>query len=266
MTGSGNDFVMLDARISAPEEWSAADIQAVCARRTGLGADGMVFLAPGSTAGAVRMTYFNSDGSRAALCGNAALCSTRLAGHLGLANSLSMRLETDAGTFETRAAREDGRAELHLAPVQAPQARNDLPLEPGEQQAAYVVVGVPHVIVLVHDVEQIDVEHRGRALRGDPRLGPEGANVNFVAPASSRSEWRMRTFERGVEGETLACGTGAVAVGCALAEWGVGALPVTLWTKSGRSLDVRAQKSPGGMYEDLWLVGEARLVFRGVII
>jgi len=266
MTGSGNDFVMLDARVSAPEDWTAADIQAVCARGTGLGADGVVFLAPGSADGAVRMIYFNSDGSRAALCGNAALCSTRLASHLGLANSLAMRLETDAGTFETRAAREDGRAELQLAPVQAPKARGELPLEAGEQKAAYAVVGVPHVIVLVDDVEKIDVENRGRVLRADPSLGTDGANVNFVAPAGSRSEWRMRTFERGVEGETLACGTGAVAVACALAEWGAGTLPVTLWTRSGRGLDVRGQKSPGGMYEDLWLVGEARLVFRGVII
>src|SRR5262249_51870072 len=155
MTGSGNDFVMFDARISAPDDWDAADIQAVCARRTGLGADGVVFLAPGSTAGAVRMIYFNADGSRAALCGNAALCSTRLAGHLGLANSLSMRLETDAGAFETRAAREDGRAELHLAPVQAPETRTDLVLEPGEQKASYTLVGVPHLVVLVDDVEKI---------------------------------------------------------------------------------------------------------------
>src|SRR5213593_5164422 len=94
MTGSGNDFVMVDGRISAPEDWSAADIRAACARGTGVGADGVVFVLPGSAAGSVRMIYFNSDGSRAAMCGNAALCITRLATRLGLAGADGMRLET----------------------------------------------------------------------------------------------------------------------------------------------------------------------------
>src|SRR5206468_7932652 len=84
MTGSGNDFVMVDARHTTPADWSVADIRAVCARGTGIGADGLVFIGPGSRPEAVRMIYFNSDGSRAAMCGNAALCSTRLAARLGL--------------------------------------------------------------------------------------------------------------------------------------------------------------------------------------
>ncbi len=265
MTASGNDFVMLDGRVSSPDDWAASDVQAVCARRTGVGADGLVFIMPGSTSGAVRMIYFNSDGSRAALCGNAALCSTRLASHLGFANSLGMKLETDAGTYDSRAAREDGQAELHLSAVAAP-VPVDIPLGPGEARAALVLVGVPHLVVLVDDVAQVDVDGRGRSLRNDRRTGPEGANVNFVAPGASPSEWRMRTYERGVEGETLACGTGAVGAGCALAEWEIGVLPLTIWTESGRGLDVRAQKTPSGLYEDIWLVGEARIVFRGVII
>ena len=160
MTGSGNDFVMVDSRASAPEDWAASDIQAVCARGTGLGADGLVFLGPGSTPGAVRMVYFNSDGSRAALCGNAALCTTRLAAHVGLANGLSMRLETDAGTYESRCAREDGRAELHLAPVAVPAAVPHVRLQEGERRAALASVGVPHLVVLVDDVDQVDVTRR----------------------------------------------------------------------------------------------------------
>jgi len=86
MTGSGNDFVMVDGRYTTPADWSVQDIRAVCARRTGIGADGLVFLGPGAEPDVVRMIYFNSDGSRAAMCGNAALCSTRLAARLGLAN------------------------------------------------------------------------------------------------------------------------------------------------------------------------------------
>lgn len=266
MTGSGNDFVMVDSRGSAPEDWTATSIQAVCARGTGLGADGLVFLGPGSGPGAVRMVYYNSDGSRAALCGNAALCATRLAAHVGLANALSMRLETDAGTYESRCAREDGRAELHLAPVAAPTAIPGLTLHPGEQQAVLCSVGVPHLVILVSDVQQVDVTARGRELRSDPLVGPDGANVNFVGPAGTRGEWRMRTFERGVEGETLACGTGAVAVAFALDHWGLATLPVTLWTRSGRALGVKGQLTPSGVYEDAWLVGEAQMVFRGVLI
>ncbi len=277
MTGSGNDFVMVDGRSSSPDEWAADDIQAVCARGTGVGADGVVFLQPGSTAGAVRMIYLNSDGSRA-MCGNAALCTTRLAAHLGLANSLAMRLETDGGVYESRCARDDGRAEVRFGGVAAPAPVASGVLGDGERRAVLVTVGVPHLVVLVDDVEPMDVLGRGRPLRHDPALGPEGANVNFVAPAGGRgggggggargaaaTEWRMRTYERGVEGETLACGTGAIAVACALDHWELARLPLTVRTRRGRALDVRGQKGPAGGYEDIWLTGEARMVWRGVI-
>jgi len=120
--------------------------------------------------------------------------------------------------------------------------------------------------VLVADVDHVNVEQRGRALRRDPVLGAEGANVNFVSPGGGPSEWRMRTYERGVEAETLACGTGAVAVGCTLELWGDTGLPVALCTRSGRWLGVRAQKAASGVYEGVWLAGEAQMVFRGVII
>jgi diaminopimelate epimerase len=266
MTGSGNDFVMIDGRTSSPDTWTPSDIQAVCARGTGLGADGLVFVAPGSSPDAIRMIYFNNDGSRAALCGNAALCTARLAVHMGLANGSTLRLETDAGTYESRSTGEDGRAELHLAPVAVPLVVPRLRLQGGEERAALSVVGVPHLVVLVADVDQLDVAQRGKALRHDPALGAEGANVNFVGPGGTASEWRMRTYERGVEAETLACGTGAVAVGCTLEHWGQAGLPVTLWTRSGRRLVVRANRDASGAYDDVWLVGEAQMVFRGVMI
>ncbi len=265
MTGSGNDFVMVDGRYTAPDEWSADDIRAVCARGTGVGADGLVFVGPGSRPDVVRMIYFNSDGSRAAMCGNAALCSTRLAARLAMASAQGMRLETDAGTYESRCANPDERAELRFAPVRAPTAVAGLCLQDGEQRAALGTVGVPHLIMLTEDVDRVDVPLRGKALRFDPVLGPEGANVNFIAPTDSPREWRMRTYERGVEAETLACGTGAVAAACAVVEWGLGKLPITVWTRSGRRLDVKARRARSGEFEDLWLAGEARLVLRGVI-
>jgi len=263
MTGSGNDFVMLDARVSAPADWTAEDMQAVCARGTGIGADGVVFVGPGSKPGAARMIYYNSDGSHANMCGNAALCSTTLAVHLGVGPAAGMDLETDAGTYRTRAA-EPGRAELNLAPVDPPAAVSDLKLAPGEAQAVLTRVGVPHLIVVVDDVDNVALMERGRALRFDPALAPEGANINFIS-VDKNSVWRMRTYERGVEGETLACGTGAVGAGCAIQEWGLGRLPITIQSRSGRMLGVRATRAQNGRYDDVWLAGEGRMVFRGVI-
>ena len=268
MTGSGNDFVMLDARVSMPGDWTAEDMQAVCARGTGIGADGVVFVGPGSKPGSARMVYFNADGSHAAMCGNAALCSTTLAARLGVAPGAGMDLETDAGTYQSRTS-EPGRAELHLAPVDAPQAVPRLQLAPGERQAALGRVGVPHLVVLLDNVDELDLMARGRALRFDPALAPEGANINFISadgPGSAeRPVWRMRTYERGVEGETLACGTGAVAASCAIEEWGLGRLPIDIQSRSGLLLTIRATKGSSGRYEDVWLVGEGRMVFRGVI-
>ena len=263
MTGSGNDFVMLDARVSAPADWTAEDMQAVCARGTGIGADGVVFVGPGSKTGAARMIYYNSDGSHANMCGNAALCSTTLAVHLGVGPAAGMDLETDAGTYRSRTA-EPGRAELNLAAVDPPAAVSDLKLAPGEAQAVLTRVGVPHLIVVVDDVDNVALMERGRALRFDPALAPEGANINFIS-VDKNSVWRMRTYERGVEGETLACGTGAVGAGCAIQEWGLGRLPITIQSRSGRMLGVRATRAQNGRYEDVWLSGEGRMVFRGVI-
>jgi len=240
------------------------DIQAACARGTGVGADGLVFVTPGSHPGAVRMIYFNSDGSRAAMCGNAALCSTTLAAHLNLAPADRMELETDAGTYRSRTAGH-GRAELNLAPIDAPAAVPGLGIVTGEHRAALAIVGVPHLVVLLDDVDELDLMDRGRALRTDPALGKEGANVNFISPGPSDGEWRMRTYERGVEAETLACGTGSVAAACAVQEWGLGQLPINIQTRSGRLLEIKASKAARGGYEDVWLAGEGRMVFRGVL-
>ena len=263
MTGSGNDFVMVDARVSTPADWTPEDMQAVCARGTGVGADGIVFVGPGSHAGAARMIYYNADGSHAAMCGNAALCSTTLAAHLGVGTPDGMDLETDAGTYQSRAV-EAARAELHLAPVEPPAAVPGLALAAGEQQAVLTKVGVPHLIVLVDDIDQVAVMERGRALRFDPALAPDGANINFLSKDAT-GLWRMRTYERGIEGETLACGTGAVGAGCAIQEWGLGSLPVDIQSRSGRMIGVRAARAQNGRYDDVWLIGEGRMVFRGVI-
>ncbi len=264
MTGSGNDFVMVDSRSTAPADWSVEDIRRVCARGTGVGADGLVFVGPGERPGAARMVFYNPDGSHAAMCGNAALCSTRLAALLGLGNPSGMLLETDAGVYESRCASADHQAELHLAPVERP-SEPDVRLAPGELRSALATVGVPHLVVQVENLEAINLMGRGRALRLDPGLQPAGANINFVASTGQRCVWAMRTYERGVEAETLACGTGAVAAACILREWGQSELPVTFMTRTGLPLTIRATRGRHGRYDDVWLEGQAELVFRGVL-
>ena len=258
MSGSGNDFVILDAtRMQAPEFLVADTVQAVCARATGVGADGLVLLESSDLA-AYRMTYLNSDGSRADLCGNASLCSARLAQELGILHAREFRFETDAGVLGGRLL-ETG-PEIDLLPVR--EVRRDLPigLELGEQWMGYAVAGVPHLVVRVDDVSTVDVVMRGRPLRGHPTLGSAGANVNFVSP-NGAGAWRIRTFERGVEGETLACGTGSVATAILLAASGESGLVVPLTTRSGAVLTVRLTRSGNGWQPSL--SGEARIVFEG---
>ena len=266
MTGSGNDFVMIDGRTSNPADWSREAIARICDRRNGVGGDGLVFVAPAGP-GAVRMTYFNSDGSPAPMCGNAALCSTRLAARLEMADPAGMTLVTDAATFSTRCTGPGHLAELHLPDCVVP-AVIDVPGEPGERWLRRGVVGVPHVVVLVDDVSAVDVDGRGRMLRFHPAAGPGGANVNFIGPTPTTPDpmaprWALRTYERGIEAETLSCGTGTVAAALALASLGLAELPLAVQSSSGRILSVTA-RIDGESARDIWLSGEGRLVAQGV--
>jgi diaminopimelate epimerase len=266
MTGSGNDFVMLDGRTTTPDDWPSERIRQVCDRRFGVGADGLVILTPEADA-QVRMDFWNCDGSRASMCGNAALCSTRLAARLALAPAVRMSLITAAGTFPTRCLPGDTNlAELHLPDFILPRPPDGLQPAPGESAGWLATVGVPHLVVEVAQLDRDDLMDRGRELRFHPALGPEGANANFVGPVGdpSKAGWGLRTYERGVEGETLACGTGAVAAAVTLAASGRSTLPLALVCRSGRILHITATLSEGKA-RDVRLVGEGVLVFTGVL-
>ena len=264
MTGSGNDFVMLDGRLHQPSEWSTERVIAICDRRNGVGADGLVILTP-EQPGVVRMSFFNSDGSEAAMCGNAALCSTTLAVRLGMAPGAEMKLATGAGTFPTRVTGRKYQSSLNLPNFALP-APAPIPLEAGETGIWLGTVGVPHLTVAVEDVENIDLARRGRELRWHPGAGPNGANANFVSPAPNNDEgaWVLRTYERGVEGETLACGTGAVASAVALAHYRRTSLPMKIISRSGKVLAIQASLS-GTTASDVWLTGEGRIVYEATL-
>jgi diaminopimelate epimerase len=258
MSGSGNDFVMIDARAEPRGRLDQPQvIQSICARRTGVGADGIVFLETSDCAD-VRLTYLNADGSRADFCGNATLCTTRLATELGVAASASdLTIETDSGIVTARIR--GGMPEIDLPPV-----TNVLVDAPGvdrsvrEQRIGFALVGVPHLVILCDDVATVDVVGRGRPLRSDPSLA-QGANVNFVS--AGKGGWRYRTYERGVEAETLACGSGAVATAILLASWGLAMPAVQLQTRSGRPVSVDFNETGEGWMPRL--SGEGRVVYIG---
>lgn len=258
MSGSGNDFVFFDAREEpAGTLERAAEIDHLCARGLGIGADGVVFLERSHVAD-VALRYFNRDGTLADLCGNASLCATRLATELGAVNPKGFRLETGSGVLAARIR--DGLPEIDLAPVRdlASSVSGVSPIE-GETHLGFALAGVPHVVIASQSVEKSDVAGRGAALRHNPAFR-DGANVNFVEKVKNGS-WRYRTYERGVEAETLACGTGAVATAVLLKEWGLAGDSVDLITSSGRTLQVTLRRTG-----EAWtpsLRGEGRLVFSG---
>ena len=263
MTGSGNDFVILDGRATKPERWSPRRVRALCDRRNGIGADGLVILTPG-TPGTVRMSYWNSDGSRGAMCGNAALCSGRLSVELEMVPPGEFCLLTDAGMVRVISRAGLDEAEISLPDVDLPRELPEIEAASGERWLSLGTVGVPHLVVRVDDIEQADVLGRGGRLRSDPRVGPAGANVNFVGRnGDGESPWLIRTFERGVEGETLACGTGTVAAALALSSRSEASLPVRFRSRGGPELTVRA-RLVGSRASGIWLAGEGRLLFRGV--
>ncbi|HEY4215884.1 MAG TPA: diaminopimelate epimerase [Gemmatimonadaceae bacterium] len=264
MSGSGNDFVMIDARKeSRGALGESAAIQGICARGTGVGADGIVFLEPSQSAD-IRLTYLNADGSLADFCGNATLCTTRLSVELGAVDPSGFTIQTDSGIVRARIR--DGLPEIDLpiAVDGSPDLSHKIPLEAGEQRIGYFLVGVPHLVILCDDVSTVDVVGRGRPLRSHPVLQDHGANVNFVSRGSD-GRWKYRTYERGVEAETLACGSGAVATAILLAQWTPIPVPasVEIETRSGRMLRVGItfDKALPGFLPTL--AGEGRVVYQG---
>jgi len=257
MSGSGNDFIFFDARQVPPGSLAERSvIGQLCARATGIGADGVVFL-QNDPQQHFRIRYFNRDGSLGELCGNASLCTTRLAVELGLASADGLRFETDAGAISARLR--DGVPEIDTPVVMDLRENAGIDLGPGELRIGFADTGVPHLVVLVADTDAVDVAERGRFLRHHATLAA-GANVNFVAPGGN-GRWRMRTFERGVEGETLACGTGAVATGVLLERWGLSGAEATIETRSGRTLTVTIRHADNTVRPSLR--GEGRIVFTG---
>jgi diaminopimelate epimerase len=266
MSGSGNTFVLIDNREGVVERaLAAADLSLdgfvirVCSPLHGVGADGLILLEP-SERHDFAWRFFNADGSHANMCGNGARCAARYARMVNAAGDVA-DFETGAGAVH--AELHDGRVRVRLTPPGP--VRADLPLKLGGAKFTghFIDTGVPHLVVPVPDVTAVDVEALGAEARHDPRFGPEGTNVDFVS-VTPDGKLRVRTFERGVEGETMACGTGVTAAALVMAGLEKTAPPVTVVPLSGESLTVGFTRS-GETFSDVVIDGPARVLFTGEV-
>lgn len=260
MAGAGNDFVVIDNeadRIRDPADLA----RRVSTRALSVGADGLILVEPSSRA-SFRMRYYNADGSLGEFCGNGTRCAARFAFIEGIAEAI-MTIETDAGIVEAEVG-EDGQVTISLPPPE--EFRAERPVTVGEMavHGSSITVGVPHYVVFLREAlwEQ-DIKPLGSAIRMHHDLQPKGSNVNFVLVRDEHSI-EVRTYERGVEAETLACGSGVVASVAVSTLFGKVKPPVRVLTRSGITLEVSMTHTNGEL-RDVRLKGDARLVFRGTM-
>ncbi len=257
MTAAGNDFIVFDNRAGGIRETDIPLLsRSLCTRALSVGADGVILLEAASDAD-VRARFFNPDG-QATFCGNGARCAARMAYLHGMAPA-RMRVKTDLGLH---------RAEVNDSDVsfEMPDPRDfDDHVEVAAlgrlHHGVFVNTGVPHFVLLESSPRDGSIEAIGQALRRHPRFAPAGVNVNFVHPVGG-DVFAIRSYERGVEGETLACGTGCVAAALALVSTRAAQSPVRLRTRSAAEIRVRFEGSPARA-AGVRLEGEARLVYVG---
>ncbi len=258
LNGSGNDFLLIDNRDGAVKGIDLSRFAAkVCDRSRSIGADGMIFLERSRRAD-FRWKFFNADGSVAEMCGNGGRCAARFAAERGIAGR-SMAFETLAGIIHAEVS--GRRVKLQMTRPRDLALDRTLTLRGKTIRYSFVDTGVPHAVVFVRALETVDLPGLGRGIRRHRAFAPRGTNVDF-AQARGGTVW-MRTYERGVEGETLACGTGAVACGIVCAARGLVRSPVTVRTRGG---DLVVHFDPGGEgVGDVCLEGDTLWSCDGVI-
>ena len=259
MNGAGNDFVMIDNRAGdvrlRPEQ-----IVRICDRHSGVGADGILLLEKGSNGADFRMRYYNRDGGEAEMCGNGARCFARFANKVANAPA-KVSFQTPAGLI--RGDLHGELVTLHMSDPKDLQLGIDLTANGAQEHVHFVNSGVPHVVVPVAKVEDVDVRKRGRALRRHEKFSPAGANANFIEKAGPK-KILVRTYERGVEDETLACGTGVVASALIFAASEKVDGPIGVTVRSGSELSVDFKRA-GDKFTSVTLTGPAEFAFEGTI-
>ena len=260
MSGSGNDFIIIDNRDLSLNVGSLPDFaRAVCRRQISVGADGVVIIEPSNTAD-FKWQFFNSDGSVAEMCGNAARCVAHLAFLKGIAGE-KLSFETIAGivTAEVR----ENVPKVKLTDPSPVNLDKKIVIDGREFVLDIIDTGVPHAVTFTDNVESVDVFEWGRKIHRHECFQPRGTNANFAA-VLGRHKMKVRTYERGVEDETLACGTGAVAAVLAAASRGLVDSPVDVIVQSGETLRIYFTKKDGRFIE-IYLEGRVKIVYQGLL-
>ncbi len=253
--GTGNDFIIIDARIALDFEFQPEFVAALCDRHFGIGADGLMLLELGSGKADFDMRYFNSDGFETTMCGNGGRCIALFAHHQGIGGSEKVFSGAD-GVHRAKIKGVDdlrGIVELQL---------NHTGIVEQEGDGFLLDTGSPHYVKFVNGIDDVDVVGEGRKIRNNPAYGPKGVNVNFVEITGNGS-FRLRTYERGVEGETQACGTGATAAAIAAHVAKQPSYNHFSIQAQGGPLIVSFNTDGHGLFTDVWLSGAARKVFHG---
>jgi diaminopimelate epimerase len=270
MSGSGNDFVVIDNRADLFRDVDIATwTRQGCRRRVSVGADGVVLISnptPNDDAIAYAWRYINADGTDGEMCGNGAMCAARFAVRAGIAEP-HHRFQTASGVVEAWAEADSAAASIAIADPESIEPPVTVAVDGRSFACTRIVVGVPHIVIVADDVDAFaDAEtfHQfGRSLRRHNAFSPAGTNVNVVSRIDDET-WRMRTYERGVEAETLACGTGAVASALVLGKADLAPNPVRIRTSGGRDLIVRYELRDGDAHH-VRLSGHAAVIYDGVI-
>jgi len=262
LEGAGNDFVLIDNRVYkiSSTRLLQALARKMCDRKLGAGADGLLVL-ENSRVADVRMRIINADGSEAEMCGNGARCFAYAFSRMKrIPDNFSLALETKAGIVKARVFNDN--VKINLTRPQG--LKLDIPLKVSGRviKVNFINTGVPHAVIFVQGLDKIDVQALGREIRNHRYFAPAGTNVNFVE-VLNRDSIRIRTFERGVEGETLACGTGSTAAALITSiKMNKNIEYINVHTVGKEVLKVSFVRSKGS-FSDVWLEGRARLVYRG---
>jgi len=259
MNGAGNDFVIIDNR-AGEVRLDSEQIVRICDRHRGVGADGILLLEKGSNGADFRMRYYNRDGGEAEMCGNGARCFARFANKVAKAPA-KISFQTPAGLIR-------GELQGELVALQMIEPKDlsldiDVFASDSKEHVHFINSGVPHVVVPVSKVEDVDVRKRGEALRRHEKFSPAGANVNFIEKRGPK-KISIRTYERGVEDETLACGTGVVASALIFGAAEKVDGPISVIVRSGSELAVDFKRA-GDKFTNVTLTGPAEFAFEGTI-
>ncbi|MDD4183767.1 MAG: diaminopimelate epimerase [Candidatus Omnitrophica bacterium] len=268
MVAAGNDFVVIGDGLQAKNAELADLARKICDRKYSIGADGMLLIEKTKKADA-RMRIFNADGSEAEMCGNGARCSALYAHPWARKSPFAVKgektkvikLETKAGIIESEVNNDNVRIKL----TDPKDIKLNIPIAVNNRvlKVNFVNTGVPHAVIFVEGLDTIDVNNLGRIIRYHSKFAPKGTNVNFVEIIND-DFIKVRTYERGVEAETLACGTGssasAIIAGCRLSKAGNRIIKVK--TKSGEILKVYFEKN-NNKFQNVWLEGKAKFVYKG---